>query len=171
MIKDVRFRTEKYTKKIISEDLYKKWIEENQENSKYSYKEFCDFWELLANKYIEKTCTIPQGIKFPLNMGEVSLKYATSTNLNRNYRSSNLAKEPVGYLNFGTNGKNGKIVWSIAHVRKINSELPLIGFQGCRKFTQKASKAFYETPEIFRISRFSKGNRINKINKYNSNDQ
>lgn len=162
---DIRFRTEKYTKKIISGDLYKKWIEENSENSKYSYKEFCTFWELLANKYTDTVCSNPHGVKLFQNMGEIVLKYATSSNINRNYRSSNLINEPVEHLNLITGGKNGKIVWSIAHVRKINPELPLLGFQACRKFTNKAAEAFYETPELFKVSRFSKANIKSKINK------
>lgn len=162
MIKDVRFRSEKYTKKIISEDLYKKWIIEYPEYSKYSYKEFCNFWKLLSEKYTDRVCDNSHGVKLSLNLGEVVLKYVSSQDTNKNYRSSNITNEPVGHLNFGSSGKNGKIVWSIAHVRKINTELPLVAFQACRNFTVKAGKAFAENPELFRISKASKANVINK---------
>lgn len=168
MLKDVRFRSEKYTKKIISEDLYRKWIQEYPEYSKYSFKEFCNFWKVLADKYVDKICTNSHGVKLAFNNGEIALKYVNSTNLNKNYNISNIAKEPVGYLNFSTSGKNGKIVWSTAHVRKINTELPLLAFKACRNFTIKASKAFLDTPELFKISRVSKGNVKNIIKKYNS---
>ena len=40
MIKDIRFRSEKYTKKIISEDLYNKWLTKYPEYSSYSFKDF-----------------------------------------------------------------------------------------------------------------------------------
>ena len=162
MIKDIRFRSEKYTNKIISEDLYKKWILEYPEYSKYSYKEFCNFWKLLAGKYTDTTCSNSHGVKLSLNLGETSLKYVSSQNINKNYKSSNITNEPVGHLNFGSSGKNGKIVWSIAHVRKINTELPLIAFQACRAFTKKAGIAFSENPELFRVSKASKANIINK---------
>lgn len=158
MVKDIRFRVEKYTKKIISKDLYKKWIAENKENSKYSYKDFCNFWKLLSEKYTEVVCNNPQGIKLNSNMGEVALKYVTSNVINRNYNSSNIAKVPVQHLNLITNGKNGKIVWSVSNVRKINQELSLLGFSACRNFTKKAAAAFKETPEVFKISRASIAN-------------
>jgi len=163
MIKDIRFRVEKYTKKIISKELYKKWKKENPENSKYSYKDFCNFWKLIADKYTDTVCENPHGVKLSPNMGEISLKYVTSNVINKNYVSSKLANTPVKHLNFITNGKNGKIVWSVAYVRKINSELPLIGFTACRNFTVKAAKAFKETPELFKISRASIAN-IKAIN-------
>jgi hypothetical protein len=165
MVKDIRFRVEKYTKKVISKDLYKKWLSENPENSKYSYKDFCNFWKLLANKYTDIVSENPQGVKLSPNMGEISLKYVTSNVINKNYASSNIANTPVQHLNFGTNGKNGKIVWSVAYVRKINPELPLVGFSACREFTIKAGKAFKNTPEIFKISRASKINRQALVDK------
>lgn len=164
MVKDIRFRSEKYTKKIISKDLYKKWLIENPQFSKYSYKEFCDFWKLLAEKHVETVVTTPHGVKLNNNLGHIALKYATSTYLNRNYRNTILANEPVGHLNFGTGGKNGKVVWSVGAVRKINIDLPLIGFQACRNFTTKAANAFKETPELFKISKLTNSNIKNLIN-------
>ena len=171
MIKDVRFRSEKYTRKIISEDLYKKWIEKYPEYSKYSYKEFSEYWKLLSNKHTDTVSTNSHGVKLQLNLGEIALKYTSSQDLNRNYHSSTIAKEPVGHLNFGSSGKNGKIVWSIAYVRKINSELPLIAFQACRNFTVKAAKAFSETPELFKISKASKMNILSIQNNYKENSK
>ena len=165
MVEDIRFRVEKYTKKIISKELYKKWLVENPENSKYSYKDFCNFWKLLANKYTDVASENPHGVKLSPNMGEISLKYVTSNVINKNYVSSQLANTPVRHLNFSTNGKNGKIVWSVAYVRKINTELPLLGFSACRSFTVKAGKAFKETPELFKISRASKANILAIIDK------
>lgn len=171
MIKDVRFRSEKYTKKIITKELYEKWIKKYPEYSKFSFKEFKNFWKTLSDKYIKTVCETPHGVKLGLNLGEIALKYIISQNTNRNYNSSKLANEDVGHLNFGTSGKNGKIVWSIAQVRKINTELPLIAFQACRNFTIKAGEAFSETPELFKISKASKVNRINLVKEYHKNDQ
>lgn len=171
MIKDIRFRSEKYTKKIITKDLYNKWIEKYPEYSKYSFKEFKNYWKLLSDKYIETVCETSHGAKLSLNLGEIALKYTISQNLNRNYSSSKIANDDVGHLNFGSSGKNGKIVWSVAHVRKINTELPLVAFQACRNFTTKAGQAFSETPELFKISKASKVNRINLVKEYYKNDQ
>ena len=169
-MKDIRFRTEKYTKKIISEELYQKWINQYPEYSKYSYKDFVKFWELLANKYTDSIVINPNGVTLYSNMGEVVLKYTDSSDTNRNYKNSNIVKDFVKHLNFISSGKNGKIVWSVAYARKINSELPLIGFQACRNFTIKAGKAFHETPELFKISRSSKINTQAKIYKYSKNE-
>lgn len=164
MIKDIRFRSEKYTKKIISKDLYKKWIQKYPEYSKYSYKEFRNFWKLISEKYTDTVCENSHGVKLNFNLGEIALKYTTSSNINKNYGSSNKVNEPVEHLNFGTSGKNGKIVWSITYVRKINYELSLMAFKAVREFTAKAAKAFLETPELFKISKASKSNIVNKFN-------
>ncbi len=170
MVKDIRFRTEKYTKNIISEELYNKWVLEFPEYSKYSYKEFKDMWKLLSKEYINSVVTNSHGVKLYSNIGETILKYTTSGDVNRNYNSSKIAQEPVGHLNFASSGKNGKIVWSVAYARKINSELPLIGFQACRNFTEEAAKAFLETPELFKVSKSSKKNVQAIIHNYNKDN-
>lgn len=169
MVKDIRFRSEKYTKKIITPDLYLKWVEEYPEYSKYSYKEFCNFWKLLANEYTDTVCDNSHGAKLHFNNGQLVLKYTNSSGFNKNYKISKLANEPVGHLNLVSSGKNGKIVWSTAQIRKINPELPLIAFQACRNFTVKASKAFVDTPELFKITKASAGNIKNIIKKHNKN--
>lgn len=158
MIKDIRYRPTKYTKKVISEELYKKWIEVYPEYSKYSYRQFCNFWNMLADQYKEVITTTTHGIRLPFYMGDISLKYVTSSEVNRNWKNSNEAKDMVGHLNFITSGKNGKIVWSVDYARKFNSELPLIGFKSCRNLTNRAAVSFKENPELFRIARISKGN-------------
>jgi len=102
-------------------------------------------------------------------MGDISLKYVLSTDVNRNYGKSKKAGEAVGHLNLITSGKNGKIVWSVDYARKFNCELPLVGFQSCRDLTTKAAISFKENPELFRITKTSKGNIDAILNKYHPN--
>lgn len=158
MIKDIRYRPIKYTKKVITKELYKKWIQNYPEYSKYSFNEFKKYWDIIASKYKELIVNTTHGIRLPFYMGDMSLKYVNSSELNKNYHNSKKANEDVGHLNFITSGKNGKIVWSVDYARKFNSELPLIGFQACRDLTQKAAFSFKENPELFRITKVSKGN-------------
>lgn len=165
-IKDVRYRPIKYTKKIISKELYQKWIQNFPEYSKYSYDNFRKFWYMIVDQYKEVICTNSHGVRLPLYNGDISLKYVVSSDINRNYKSSNIAKEDVGHLNLVTSGKNGKVVWSIDYARKFNCELPMIGFQACRDLTTKAATAFKNTPELFRITKASKGNVEAILNKY-----
>ena len=75
MPKDVRFRTEKYTTKIITEDLYKDWIKENNEYSHITFKEFKVLWKLLSNKYVDTIVNTSHGVNLSGSMGEMSLKY------------------------------------------------------------------------------------------------
>lgn len=158
MIKDIRYRPTKYTKKVISKELYEKWRKAFPEYSRYSFRDFKRFWNMLASEYKEATVTNSHGIRLPFYMGDISLKYIISSDINRNYNSSKIANEPVAHLNLITSGKNGKIVWSIDYQRKFNSELPLLGFQSCRNFTEMAGNSFKETPELFRITKVSRGN-------------
>ena len=166
MIKDIRFRTTKYTKTVISKDLYEKWIQTYPEYSKYSFKEFYSFWKMLANEYKEVICSNTHGIRLSFYMGDISLKYVTSTETNKDFKKSNEANCDVGYLNLITSGKNGKVVWGVDHARKFNCELPLIGFQACRDLTTKAGIAFKNNPELFRITKVSKGNIEAILNNY-----
>ncbi len=158
MVKDVRYRPTKYTKKVISIELYQKWKKLYPEYSKYSFLEFKRFWLSLASKYKETICSNTHGIRLPFYMGDISLKYIVTSKLNRNYKFAKEVNVEVGYMNFATNGKQGKIVWSVDYARKFNAELPLIGFQGCRDLTTRAGKAFVENPELFRITKTSKRN-------------
>lgn len=169
MIKDIRYRPTKYTKKVISEELYNKWIQKYPEYSKYSFRQFCNFWKMIADQYKEIIATNTHGIRLPFYMGDMSLKYVTSTEVNRNWKNSNQIGEKVGHLNLITSGKNGKIIWSVDYARKFNSELPLMGFQSCRDLTNRAAISFRENPELFRISRMSRGNVEAILNKYHPN--
>lgn len=158
MIRDIRFRPTAYTKKVISKELYKKWKKAYPEYSKYSFSDFKNFWKIISNEYKHVVVNTTHGVRLSLYMGDISLKYVISSDLNRNYKNSNEAKEPVGHLNLITSGKNGKIVWSVDYARKFNCELPMLGFETCRNFTKMASKSFLENPELFRITRASKRN-------------
>jgi len=158
MIRDVRYRPTKYTKKVITKELYNKWKKTYPEYSHYSFLEFKKFWKMLANEYKEEVVSNSHGVRLSFYMGDMSLKYVVSTETNKNYKSSNEVGEPVGHLNLITSGKNGKIVWSIDYARKFNNQLPIVAFQSCRDFTHKAAEAFRENPELFRITKVSKGN-------------
>ena len=125
MIKDVRFRPTNYTKKVISKELYEKWIKQYPEYSNYSFKDFKKFWETIASQYKKVITSNPHGVRLSFYMGDISLKYVFFTEVNRNYKLSNQINEPVGHLNFITSGKPGKIVWSVDYARKFNAELPL----------------------------------------------
>lgn len=169
MIKDVRYRPTKYTKKVISKELYEKWKIAYPEYSQYSFREFCSLWKMVAERYKEVVCESSHGVRLPFYMGDISLKYVTSTEVNKNYKNSDEIKDSVGHLNFITSGKNGKVVWSVDYARKFNCELPLIGFQGCRDLTSKAASSFKENPELFRITKVSKGNIEAILNKEHPN--
>jgi hypothetical protein len=167
-MKDVRFRTEKYTKKIITKELYDKWLLENKEYEHISYDTFKKYWKHIAEKIVNLTCSNTHGVKLPQYMGELSLKYVISTTI-KNYSASEKLKEDIPYINLISNGKVGKIVWSVLYARKLNSELPMLGFQSCRKFTKKAYNSFVENPELFRVSKASKSNVEAIKYKYNVN--
>lgn len=169
LVKDIRFRPTKYTKKVISEELYERWKIAYPEYSRYSFEDFYRFWKMLASEYKQDIVTNTHGIRLPFYMGDISLKYVLSTETNRNYGKSREVGEAVGHLNLITSGKNGKIVWSVDYARKFNCELPLVGFQSCRDLTTKAAISFKENPELFRITKTSKGNIDAILNKYHPN--
>lgn len=165
-----RFKRNKYKRRIVTEALYKKWITEYPEYKDYTIQEFKKYWVSLANKYMDIAVTNPHGVRLPFYMGDLSVQYTPK--LDKNISIHKTAKQgiEVKHMNFSTNGKAGKTIWSVDHARKFNKYVSLMGFEGSRRFIKKTTNQLTETPEIFRDSARSKSNRLYMLKKLKEND-
>lgn len=165
-----RFKRNKYKKRIVTEALYKKWVAEYPEYSNYTIKMFRQYWNKIANKYMDVAVTNPHGVRLPFYMGDLSVQYPPKLDKNISIHKTAQQGVEVRHMNFSTNGKAGKTIWSVDHARKFNNYLPLMGFEAGRIFAEKTTNQLRETPEIFRDSARSKSNRLYMLKKLKKND-
>ena len=167
---NTRFKRKKYREHLITDTLYNKWINKYPEYKEYSCKQFREYWKILANKYIDIVVTNPDGVRLPFYMGDISIKYTPKMDKNISIHKSAQQGVEVKHMNFTTNGRAGKIIWSIEHARKFNKYLPIMGFEGSRGFALKSTNQLSENPEIFKNSATSKAQRLYRIKKLKNND-
>lgn len=167
---NTRFKRKKYRGYFINQDLYKKWLTKYPEYKKYTFTQFRQYWKLLANKYIDIAVTNPNGVRLPFYMGDICIKYTPQLDKNISVHKTAQQGVEVRHMNFATNGRAGKIIWSIEHARKFNKYLPIMGFEGSRGFKVKSTKQLTENPEIFKNSATSKAQRLYRIKKLKNND-
>lgn len=145
-----RMKKAKYIHKVISEDLYNKWLANNPEYKDTTFKEWKAIWKVIMEVMWEHIHTDTDGIRLPFYNGDICIKYVNHYRLppERSY----LTEEDVDVaaLNWSTGGKLGKIVWSIDGARKYNKYLNLFGFKAASKQSSRAHKSFNENPEIFK---------------------
>ena len=165
-----RFKRNKYKKRIVTTDLYDKWIAQYPEYKHYTIQMFRKYWVKLANKYMDVAVTNPHGVRLPFYMGDLSVQYTPELDKNISIHKTAQQGVEVRHMNFSTNGKAGKTIWSVDYARKFNKYLPLMGFEAGRKFTEKTTNQLTDTPEIFKDSARSKSNRLYMIKKLKKND-
>lgn len=147
--------------------MYSKWKKLYPEYKDHSFKQFKDYLKIVMTEYKEEVLTNPHGVRFPFYMGDMAIKYVPPI---LDYRKSVEIKKPLNFLNLATNGRPGKLVWSVDYARKFNKYLPYMAFERCRNFRNEVHEALIDHPEIFRDNKRTKSNREHMIKKKNTND-
>jgi hypothetical protein len=149
-----RFRDTKYSKNLISEELYNEWINDNPsfKDRVPTYGIFLKIWNKLASKYRHYTTTNSMGVKLPKFCGHLSLEY-----INIEYEAIDITKStetnPVPYLNWNTFEKLGKVVWGVRDAMRFNAYLPFIAFKASSEFRKEATKGLRETPGKYKTAK------------------
>lgn len=69
------FKRGKYQTKIISEEYFNKWIDNNpQFKGKIDYQKFKRYWRYLRKEMFNTVLTNPSGMDLPLDLGNLSVK-------------------------------------------------------------------------------------------------
>lgn len=149
-----RVGKKEFSYELVNEELYRKWLLEYPEYNHYTFIQFRDTWDKIARNIWELTATDPDGVRLPFYCGDLEIKYVkTFTPPEEQTREEGPA---VPHLNFHTNGKLGKIIWSIKECRRFNRECRLFCFHAHTNFQDRIHKALKETPEIFKTTRIKK---------------
>lgn len=158
-----RFRGSKYRHNIIDENLWKEYCIIYK--STISYSDYKKIINAISNKIIEMTIAERDGVLLPEHMGKHKLilykpnKEIINVNSARNYGIG------AHYMNFNTDGLQGKIMWTFKDVRYATPNKKFFGFKAHRNFSKAASNAFKNNSEKYIIIDIDASIRAKKIKK------
>lgn len=145
----------KYTTHLITRELYNKWIEKT--GRKESFERFVKIWEMIAETLQDEVISNTDGVRLGFYTGDIRLNYTKKYDPIINEKASDEVGKDVKHTNWNTNGKLGKVIWSIDYARKRNKRIKLYAFEPDRVLSrQKAANAFKNTPEIYKDNNLSK---------------
>lgn len=149
LVKDIRFGKKKYNSYVVNKDLYKNWIKEYPEHSHINYGMFSLYCDKLLKEFAKQVLNPLNNVTLPFYCGELSIKFVNPKNKNKLhiYRTD---KIEVPYLNFSTNGKIGKVIFSPRSHSRYNGRLAMVGFEPYTNLRLRASKVMKEIPEAIK---------------------
>lgn len=161
-----RFRKTEFETRLVVKDLHKEFVEKT--GIQISLEEFKALYEEnmeVIKHFIE---TERNGVLLPEQMGNMILSFFKMKRPAYNYiEGMATGNGPQDHL-FHSYELQGKIVWSYRDLKYKPREFHYYGFVGCRDLKQRASKAFINTPELFRKYVYTKIENAKKrlINRY-----
>lgn len=152
-----RMSKAEFTYDVLTKELYEKWKKENPKFKHFSFSQFEKEWLNIAQLIWKECSENTDGVRLPFFTGEIAVKYVTS--YKQPIDNNDNVPNEIAHLNWNSNGRLAKIVWTIQYSRKFNKYCRLFCFQAYREFQQRVSKALNETPEIFKHNRFGDSNK------------
>lgn len=150
-LKAKRFSRREFIVEVVSKDLHKKW--QKQTGSELEYKTFCIIWKEIANTIQDQVVNNPSGVRLPFFNGDITTNYYQYINRHHNSKASQELGYQVPELDWHSDGRQGKVIWSINHARKQHRWLILFAFQPSRALKIAASRGMKTQPEIYRYAR------------------
>lgn len=144
-----RFRGSKYRHNIIDENLWREY--KNLYKSDISFSDYKKVINAISSKIIQFTIEERDGVMLPEHMGKnklilyTPLKPVVNVDAARNYGIG------ATYMNFNTDGLQGKILWTFKDVRYASPNKKFFGFKAHRNFAKAASNAFKNNSERYTI--------------------
>jgi hypothetical protein len=155
-----RFGKKEFIHHVISKELYSKWIENNEQHKSMSYRDFLNVWDKITGEIYNQIVTNPDGVRLPYHNGDLQLNYVIGNKKIINHGLSNILGKHTGFLNWNTDKKNARVVWSVDFARKRNKWIKIYGSEIDRKLNKIVFGALQTHPEIFKTSRITKANAI-----------
>lgn len=150
-----RMRKAKFSKPVISKELWKKFTQSSPEYKKMKWEEFTNLWKDISETIRQETITNPLGVKLGSYTGELKLQYC-STKV-RNMDLSNELGEPVNHINIVSRGKVAFIKWERRWAVKFNKMLQFFAFEPTREMNKMAKIYVDKNPDKLRTARNTKG--------------
>lgn len=141
-----------YVVKVIEEkDLFE--FKKLNKNFKLTVPELRKLSNLILEEYVDEVIKNPDGVELPSSMGMISIKFLNHKIKTVNHKVKQETGIETQFLNFGTNGKTGKIVWEIKKHLSQNKFLKILSFKGHRNFINKAKKTMKERTNYLKTAR------------------
>jgi hypothetical protein len=152
-----RMRKAKFSKRVVTKDLWKAFTKQFVEYKKMSWEEFFNHWKEIAKTIREEAITNPLGVKLGSYMGELKLQYTPHKMKVQDHKSSLEMGEQVDYLNLTMKGKVPTIKWERRWAVKYNKILQYYAFDETREMNIKAHEYVPNNYDKIRISRNTLG--------------
>lgn len=148
--KGPRFSRRQFRQKIISKELYTKWIALTGLTA--SFTDFKRIWRHIADELQLGAMTEPNGILLPHGIGEIYLGYVRTKGMPIDYKLSRQTNSIIFHENYHSYGRTGKIIYHACGKYSFNT-CTLWNFTPITPFKEKATRAFQDNPELYRNSR------------------
>lgn len=146
-------RKGEFSKRVITNDLYKKFIKEFPEYKDMTWNEFYQNWMEIAQQVRNEAICNPLGVKLGSYIGELKLQY-----LPYDFKAKeHAAEDGTNYLNLTTKGKVAKIKWERRWAVKFNKVLQFYAFDETRELNRMSFKYTTLHPDKLRVARNTLG--------------
>lgn len=152
-----RMRKAKFSKQIITRELWQKFKKTYPEYKWMKWLEFKGFWADITQTIREEAITNPLGVKLGSYTGELKLQYLWNGFKGKNHKLSNEMGEEINHLNLMSKGKVATIKWERRWAVKFNRILQFFAFTATREMNKLADKHTASKPELLRETRNTTG--------------
>lgn len=150
-------RKGKFSKQVITRELWSKFIVDFPEYKDLTWDEFRVCWDDVADTIRTESITNPLGVKLGRLTGELKFQYLPHKFKAVDHNVTEELGEEIKHLNINTKGKVGSINWIRRWAVKFNKRLQFWTFQEDRKMNVLAKKYATEFPEKLRVARNTLG--------------
>lgn len=152
-----RMRKAKFSKMVITKELFKRFKEEYIEYKDMSWDEFFQNWKDIAETIRHETIYNPLGTKLEKFTGELKLQYLPYKFKANSFNDSEELGEKVNFLNITTRGKVAKLKWERRWAVRYNKMLQFYAFNETRELKEMAKNYILSNPNGLRTSRNTLG--------------
>jgi len=150
-----RFNPRLYRYNVISKELWKAWKKET--GYKLTFSQFKNIWNAIGETITDSVSTSRDGVRLGGGLGDIYAAYVQGRNVENkqkplDFKLSLEYDKEIRHQNWENSGKVGKIIYGTYKRPYIYKYATWYGFTGHRRFKNKMSKAFRETPSLFKNS-------------------
>lgn len=139
-----RMKKGKFSKSLITKDLFKEFKIKHPEYSEMTWDIFFGMWQDIAQTTREEVCSNPLGVKLGGFLGELKIQYLC---YKPKIRSAAIP------INLATKGKIPYVKWERRWASRFNKSLQLYAFEQTRELRDLATEHKKNSPEKIRSGR------------------
>lgn len=163
-----RMRKGKFSTRVITKDLWKKFKKEFPDYENLSWNEFYQIWQEIAERVRYYSIYNPLGVKLGSYLGELKFQYLPHKFKAKDYNTSLNEGVEIIHTNITEKGKVPTIKWERRWAVGFNKILQFYSFSETREMNNLAKERIKQNSDDIRISRNTLGGHSvwrQKINK------